>query len=435
MLTSSGWREKALRPVRRRLGELRFLCAVLVLLPAAGLLAFRLGGMAQLGTAEIQVLPPHPTTEDSIVFVLSGIWKDSCVPQAPKAMILGSQITVTTANPGEICLTVLTPWELTVPIGTLSSPGWYSVVVVHNGQPIGGIEFEVRTGEDGSPPPAMLGPVVGVTDDEGRFTVALVTPMAAQFSGRLFDLDGEPIARQSVVLSPKDAHGRLSGSVDGIVSIEVAVPGYVPVELTEFTGLTLLFVTMVSVGDVYLCRVPDREESRALWRVITWDDFEGTPPEGADKEPEAARIAVFLKHAPKKVQAWYDRTARKWKAKYTKIEVTNFMDKSQSWVLPGHRTATLLNHEQKHFDLNEVYRRLLQAALERLEGEGDSQGDALKDLNKKVAETTARFQAEVKKQQERYDTETDNGRNAEKQAEWDKRIAGWLADPSTAPQP
>lgn len=435
MLTSSGWRVKALRSVRRRPDGPRLLRAALVLLPAAGLLAFRLGGMAQLGTAEIQVLPPHPTTEDSIVLVLSGTWKDSCVPQAPEAMILGSQITVTTSNPGGICLTVLTPWQLTVPIGTLSFPGWYSVVVVHNGQPIGGIEFEVRTGKDGSAPPAMLGPVVGVTDDEGRFTVALVTPMAAQFSGRLFDLDGEPIARQSVVLSPKDAHGRLSGSVDGIVSIEVAVPGYVPSEITEFTHVTFLFVTMVSVGDVCLCRAPDREESGALWRVITWDDFEGTPPEGADKEPEAARIAIFLKHAPKRVQVWYDRAARKWKAKYTRVEVTNFMDKSQSWVLPGHKTAALLNHEQKHFDLNEVYRQLLQAALEKLEGEGDTQRDALKDLNKKVADTTARFEAEAKRQQERYDTETDHGRNADKQAEWDERIAGWLADPSTSPQP
>ncbi len=309
------------------------------------------------------------------------------------------------------------------------------MVVVHNGQPIGGIEFEVRTGKDEFPPPAVFGPIVGLTDDEGRFTALLAPLMTAYFSGRLLNLDGEPIARQSVVLSPRDARGRISGSVDGTFSIEVAVPGYVPVEVTEFTHLTLLFVTTVSVGDVHLCRAPDQEESGALWRGITWDDFEGTPPEGADKEPEAARIAIFLKYAPKRVQVWYDKAARKWKAKYTKIEVTNFMDKSQSWVLPGHKTAALLNHEQKHFDLNEVYRQLLQEALEKLEGEGDTQRDALKDLNKKVAETTAKFEAEAKKQQERYDKETDHGRNAEKQAEWDKRIAGWLADPSTAPQP
>lgn len=409
--------------------------SVALLLVAAVILAAWGGAAGSNGAVEIEIIPPHPTTEDPIVLVLSGTWKDSCVPQAPEAMILGSQITITTSNPSEVCLTVLTPWQLAVPIGTLSSPGWYSVVVVHNGQPIGGIEFEVRTGKDGFPPPAVFGPVVGLTDDEGRFTAPLAPLMTAYFSGRLLDLDGEPIARQSVVLSPKDAHGRISGSVDGTFSIEVAVPGYVPVEVTEFTHLTLLFVTTVSVGDVHLCRALDQEESGALWRGITWDDFEGTPPEGADKEPEAARIAIFLKHAPKRVQVWYDKAARKWKAKYTKIEVTNFMDKSQSWVLPGHKTAALLNHEQKHFDLNEVYRQLLQEALEKLEGEGDTQRDALKDLNKKVAETTAKFEAEAKKQQERYDKETDHGRNAEKQAEWDKRIAGWLADPSTAPQP
>lgn len=412
-------------------------CGRKIALPVAilGVWVAAVGAAAEHGMGEVQVVPSHPTTEDPIVLVLSGTWVNSCVPQAPKVAVLGDQITVTTSNLSEICLTVLTPWQLTVPIGTLSSPGWYSLVVVHNGQPIGGIEFEVRTGKDGSPPPAMLVPVVGVTDDEGRFAVAMLTPMAAQFAGRLFDLDGEPIARQPVALSPKDASGRISGSVDGIASIEVAVAGYIPTEVAEFTRVTFLFVTMVSVGDLCLCRAPDREEGGALWRVITWDDFEGTPPEGADKGLEAARIAVFLRHAPKKVQVWYDKAARRWKARYTKIEVTNFMDKSQSWVLPGSKTAALLNHEQKHFDLNEVYRRLLQAALEKLEGEGDTQRDALKDLSKKVAETTAKFEAEARKQQKRYDEETDNGRSAEKQAEWDKRIAGWLVDPSTAPQP
>lgn len=435
MSTCSVRRLNGFRPVRRGLHISGAFCAIRSLSAAVVLLVFVTAAKAQLGTAEVQVIPPHPTTEDSIVLVLSGVWRDSCVPQAPKVDILGQQIRVTTSNASEVCPTVITPWQLNVPIGTLSFPGWYSVVVVHNGQPIGGIEFEVRTGKDEFPPPAVFGPVMGLTDDDGRFTAPLVPLMNAYLGGRLLDLDGEPIARQSVVLSPRDQHGRISGSVDGTVSIEVAVPSYVPVEVTEFTHVTLLFVTTVSVGDVYLCRAPDQEVCGALWRRITWDDFEGIPPEGADKEPEDAWIAIFLKHAPKRVQVWYDKAARKWKAKYTKIKVTNLLDKSRSWVLPGHKTAALLNHEQKHFDLNEVYRQLLQEALGKLEGEGDTQRDALKDLNKKVAETAARFEAEARKQQERYDKETDHGRNTEKQAEWDKRIAGWLVDPSTAPQP
>lgn len=59
-------------------------------------------------------------------------------------MALGREIPVTTANPTEACPMLFTPWRLTVPIGTLSSPGWYSVVLVHNGQPIGGKEFGIR---------------------------------------------------------------------------------------------------------------------------------------------------------------------------------------------------------------------------------------------------------------------------------------------------
>ncbi|MCX7750115.1 MAG: hypothetical protein N2320_00870 [Candidatus Bipolaricaulota bacterium] len=59
--------------------------------------------------------------------------------------ILGSLITVSTTNKDPMCLAVVTPWQLSVPVGRLS-PGRYSVLVVHNGRPIGGLEIlEVRS--------------------------------------------------------------------------------------------------------------------------------------------------------------------------------------------------------------------------------------------------------------------------------------------------
>ncbi len=97
--------------------------SVALLLVAAAILAAWGGAAGSNGAVEIEIIPSPPTTEDPTVLVLSGTWKDSCVPQAPEAMILGSQITITTSNPSEVCLTVLTPWQLAVLIGTLSSPG------------------------------------------------------------------------------------------------------------------------------------------------------------------------------------------------------------------------------------------------------------------------------------------------------------------------
>jgi hypothetical protein len=58
--------------------------------------------------------------------------------------IVGHTIIVYTTNKDRACFAVVTPWELRVSLGKLS-PGRYSVLVIHNGRPIGGLElFEVR---------------------------------------------------------------------------------------------------------------------------------------------------------------------------------------------------------------------------------------------------------------------------------------------------
>lgn len=94
---------------------------------------------------EVTVDPAYPTSNDPVTLILSGIWCDSCVPQSPKVSILGKTVTVFTSNKSPMCFPVITPWELRVPLGKLA-PGQYSVLVVHNGQPIGGLEiFEVRS--------------------------------------------------------------------------------------------------------------------------------------------------------------------------------------------------------------------------------------------------------------------------------------------------
>lgn len=92
----------------------------------------------------VEVDPPNPTSNDPITLILSGIWCDSCTPGSPTVSVVGNTITVRTTNKSPMCFPVQTPWELSVPVGRLS-PGRYSVLVVHNGQPIGGLEIlEVR---------------------------------------------------------------------------------------------------------------------------------------------------------------------------------------------------------------------------------------------------------------------------------------------------
>lgn len=92
----------------------------------------------------VEVNPPNPTSNDFVTLILSGVWCDTCVPKSPTVSIVGHTITVYTTNKDRACFAVVTPWELRVSLGKLS-PGRYSVLVIHNGRPIGGLElFEVR---------------------------------------------------------------------------------------------------------------------------------------------------------------------------------------------------------------------------------------------------------------------------------------------------
>lgn len=92
----------------------------------------------------VEVSPPNPTSNDFVTLILSGVWCDTCVPKSPTVSIVGHTITVYTTNKDRACFAVVTPWELRVSLGKLS-PGRYSVLVIHNGRPIGGLElFEVR---------------------------------------------------------------------------------------------------------------------------------------------------------------------------------------------------------------------------------------------------------------------------------------------------
>ena len=89
---------------------------------------------------DVEVDPPNPTSNDSISLVLSGVWCNSCIPKSPTVAVVGNAIIVHTMNKDPMCFPAIQPWQLRVSVGRLSA-GRYSVLVIHNGRPIGGLEF------------------------------------------------------------------------------------------------------------------------------------------------------------------------------------------------------------------------------------------------------------------------------------------------------
>ena len=107
-----------------------------------------------LGTAQLELMPPHPTPRDRLVIRLFGQWGNACVPGNPQLSITGSEVRIETTNPGENCVQVISSWELFVSVGQLPVDA-YQVLVIHtagNGppQPIGQAEFAVQTITGGS---------------------------------------------------------------------------------------------------------------------------------------------------------------------------------------------------------------------------------------------------------------------------------------------
>jgi len=97
--------------------------------------------------------------------------------------------------------------------------------------------------------------------------------------------------------------------------------------------------------------------------------------------------------------------------------VFGYFEKNKSWVKPGERNENLLHHEQKHFDVCEVYRRILVQKLEA------GNPYSFNGFSNEVGQIFEEVFADYTKEQARYDKETNHSQNKKEQAEWNKFIA------------
>jgi len=282
------------------------------------------------------------------------------------------------------------------------------------------------------PSPTLLAEEVrlsGKTDAEGGFSLAL--PWPGVFArGRLRSSHG-PLSLASFSLSLRFRSSERQ-TPQGIASFRLEVSGFLPAEVERFTVFSFADQTHFLLGEIEL------EEAEISWdpaRPLRWEDFRGEPPPGSHSE--GAQIHLSLSWSGE-WEVRFDRGRGVWVAKLVSIATANTMDRAKSWVLPQAKTQETLNHEQRHFDLNEVYRRLLELSLRKflgIEVSGATREEAEGKLKTMLNAVFERVIARCQEIQSRYDRETDHGRNLQKQREWDRWISEWLSDPFLAPQP
>ena len=161
-------------------------------------------------------------------------------------------------------------------------------------------------------------------------------------------------------------------------------------------------------------KVPDfkKHEKEIEWtfnRKLTWEDFKGNHKSISNPNDAAQTYSGFG------FQTNYVTVFTK-----TKIFVANTFTCNLSWVRPDQKNrADLLEHEQGHFDLCEVYARQLRKKLQ-------DKKLTVFNLNTDANIIFKDVYALYLDRQELYEKETNYGLNTQKQIEWTKTISSEL---------
>lgn len=135
-------------------------------------------------------------------------------------------------------------------------------------------------------------------------------------------------------------------------------------------------------------------------KLLTWDDFKGKP---------AKRFSAASTH--------YDtfKTTEE-KGKQTEVVVQAVFYINKSWKKVNWVNDEVLEHEQKHFDIVELFaRKLRKQILECKYSSYENVKSVTDSLYDKMDKEMDLFQ-------DTYDNETDASMNGDKQREWNKKI-------------
>ena len=135
-------------------------------------------------------------------------------------------------------------------------------------------------------------------------------------------------------------------------------------------------------------------------RRLTWDDFRGSTPTGRGNV--AAETSCGIGFETNVIS----------RGTPVRFRVYNTFSTTRSWVRDDARTLEVLQHEQGHFDLCELYTRKLRARFDATEGVTP---ENLKRITRSV---WAEVHGEYADRQQQYEDETAHGLSRDGQIAW-----------------
>jgi hypothetical protein len=141
---------------------------------------------------------------------------------------------------------------------------------------------------------------------------------------------------------------------------------------------------------------------------LGWSDFKGKPVAGSD--------AAALTNAGFGVKLMFRRVEDN---SQLVISVNCVFSRKDSWVQPANKTAYILNHEQKHFDIAFIHTLQFIRNLRAAQFTNKNYAALIEKIYNESAAAMSRVQGQ-------YDAETSHSRIPDKQEAWDKVIAEQL---------
>jgi len=146
-------------------------------------------------------------------------------------------------------------------------------------------------------------------------------------------------------------------------------------------------------------------ETEILWESnykLKWEDFQA--------KPQMGHRASALTNASTQFYLQQEGSV-------LKIDTRVFFRKNGSWVKPDALKDNLLQHEQTHFDIYELYARQFRQIVASFDTNKHPQ-----KLVDKLAKLYKKYQIKAKKTQAKYDKQTNFSRNLESQKVWSNKI-------------
>lgn len=173
--------------------------------------------------------------------------------------------------------------------------------------------------------------------------------------------------------------------------------------MTKFSGLTILLLSILLMAFCVNQKPNIRLYDEGY--KLTWDDFELPFPDTATHIAE--------------IEVNFNITTRSTRFLDTiLVEVNAYYEPGKSYVKPGKETNYLLNHEQRHFDIAEVYARKTRKEISQVKYFSGYKDSAVYIYRK--------FHNEYRQCQFDYDLATSHSLNEQIQKQWDIKIDSLL---------